>query len=182
MIGAVAAGAALPLMTLVFGSSTTSFNEYAMNQSDSQQFQDNINHLVLYFVYLFVGRLVLGYIATLCICIAAARTTNALRKAFLESLLRQDVSHFDMQGNGSAATQVTTSMVSSSEPFVLLMPLARWLPRQPRDSRETVHRHYRHVAILLRIHRCTRCSMETCSDHNEYSTSNGTGRWGMYQS
>jgi ATP-binding cassette subfamily B (MDR/TAP) protein 1 len=102
-------GAALPLMTLVFGSSTSSFNDYAVGQGNSSQFRNSINHLVLYFVYLFIGRFVIGYVATLCICIAAARTTNALRKAFLESLLRKEISHFDLQGNGSAATQVTTN-------------------------------------------------------------------------
>ena len=102
-------GAALPLMTLVFGSSTSSFNDYAVGQGSSDNFQNNINHLVLYFVYLFIGRFVIGYVATLCICIAAARTTNSLRKIFLDSLLRQDISHFDLPDNGSAATQVTTS-------------------------------------------------------------------------
>jgi ATP-binding cassette subfamily B (MDR/TAP) protein 1 len=102
-------GAALPLMTLVFGSSTSSFNDYAVGQGNSAQFKKEINHLVLYFVYLFIARFVIGYVATLCICIAAARTTNALRKAFLESLLRKEISHFDLQGNGSAATQVTTN-------------------------------------------------------------------------
>lgn len=108
--GAVAVGATLPLMTVVFGSSTTSFNNQAVGQGTANQFQDSINRQVLYFVYLFVGRFVIGYIATLCLCVAAARTTNSLRKAFLESLLRKEIYHFDLQGNGSAATQVTTSM------------------------------------------------------------------------
>jgi ATP-binding cassette subfamily B (MDR/TAP) protein 1 len=95
-------------MTLVFGSSTTEFNNQAAGQ-DTSSFTRNINHLILYFVYLFVARFVIGYIATLCICIAAARTTCALRRDFLEKLLRQEVSHFDKAGNGSPATQVTTS-------------------------------------------------------------------------
>jgi len=107
--GAVAVGAALPLMTLVFGSSTSSLNDYAVGNGNAQQFTGKIDRLVLYFVYLFIARFVIGYVATLCICVAAARTTRSLRKAFLESLLRQEVSHFDTQGNGSAATQVTTS-------------------------------------------------------------------------
>ncbi|KAI5198584.1 putative ABC transporter [Aureobasidium subglaciale] len=109
ILGAVVVGAALPLMTLVFGSSTSSFNNYAVGEGNSNQFQSDINRLVLYFVYLFIGRFVIGYVATLCICVAAARTTNSLRKAFLESLLRKEISHFDLQGNGSAATQVTTN-------------------------------------------------------------------------
>ena len=96
-------------MTLVFGSSTASFSSFAAGQGNAQQFTAQINHLVLYFVYLFAARFVIGYVATLCICIAATRTTRSLRKAFLESLLRQEVWYFDREGNGSPATQVTMS-------------------------------------------------------------------------
>ncbi|TKA76378.1 hypothetical protein B0A55_05265 [Friedmanniomyces simplex] len=88
--GGVAVGAALPLMTLVFGSSTAAFNNVATGQSNAQQFTAHINHLVLYFVYLFIARFVIG-------------------KAFLDSLLRQEVWYFDREGNGSPATQVTTN-------------------------------------------------------------------------
>lgn len=111
---AVASGAALPLMTIVFGSSTSTISGQTSSPGDAQRFKQKIDHLVLYFVYLFVARFVLGYIGTLCACVAAARTTNALRKAFLESLLRQGIPHFDKPGNGSVATQVTTSMHSCS--------------------------------------------------------------------
>lgn len=106
--GAIAVGAALPLMTLVFGRSTAEFNQQATGRNSSS-FTKNINGLVLYFVYLSVARFVIGYLGTLCICIAAARTTCALREDFLDRLLRQDVAHFDKEGSGSAATQVTTS-------------------------------------------------------------------------
>jgi len=114
LTGSVVVGAALPLMTLVFGSSTASFNNFAVGQGSSRQFTAQINHLVLYFVYLFVARFVIGYLGTLCICIAATRTTRSLRKAFLESLLRQEVWHFDNEDNGSPATQVTMSSCSLS--------------------------------------------------------------------
>jgi ATP-binding cassette subfamily B (MDR/TAP) protein 1 len=110
-------------MTLVFGSSTASFTNHATGQDDSQQFTRNINHLILYFVYLFVARFVIGYVATLCICTAAARTTCALRKAFLDKLLRQEISHFDKEGSGSAATQVTTSRCSSNLTIALYVLL-----------------------------------------------------------
>lgn len=95
-------------MTLVFGQSAQTFTSFSSD--DPSGFQDQVNTLVLYFVYLFVGRFVIGYISTLCVCAGAARTTNAVRKAFLESLLRKDIAHFDLEGNGSAASQVTTSM------------------------------------------------------------------------
>jgi len=114
LTGGVAVGAALPLMTLVFGSSTASFSNFAAGQGNAQQFTAQINHLVLYFVYLFVARFVIGYVATLCICIAATRTTRSLRKTFLKSLLRQEVWHFDKEGNESPATQITMSTWSST--------------------------------------------------------------------
>lgn len=97
-------------MSLVFGESAKTFSNFSASQGDPTAFQAEVRTLVLYFVYLFVGRFIIGYIATLCVCSAAVRTTNALRKAFLESLLRKDIAHFDLEGNGSAAAQVTTSM------------------------------------------------------------------------
>lgn len=97
-------------MTLVFGQSASTFSDFSSTQNDPGAFQDQVETLVLYFVYLFVGRFIIGYIATLCVCSAAARTTNAIRKAFLESLLRKDIAHFDLEDNSSAAAQVTTSM------------------------------------------------------------------------
>jgi ATP-binding cassette subfamily B (MDR/TAP) protein 1 len=109
---AIATGATLPLMTLVFGSSTSSVNSYGSSQqSNNEQLHRRIDNLVLWFVYLFVARFVLGYVGTLCICIAAARTTKSLRKNFLEKLLRQEITHFDVIGGGSVAGQVTTSIV-----------------------------------------------------------------------
>ncbi|GAB7366799.1 hypothetical protein MBLNU230_g0751t1 [Neophaeotheca triangularis] len=106
---AIVSGASLPLMTLVFGQSTSSFSSYAAGTTEAQEFTSRINELVLYFVYLFVGRFVLGYVGTLCACVAAARTTRAIRRAFLSATLRQEVGYFDQSGNGSPATQVTTN-------------------------------------------------------------------------
>ena len=121
-ICAIATGATLPLMTLVFGSSTSSVNSYGSSQQgNKQQFHRRIDELVLWFVYLFVARFLLGYVGTLCICIAAARTTKSLRKHFLEKLLRQEITYFDVKGGGSVAGQVTTSNVyASSHPLMLV--------------------------------------------------------------
>ena len=41
--------------------------------------------------------------------VAAIRTTKAIRLAFLEHILRQEVWYFDKQGNGAIASQVTTN-------------------------------------------------------------------------
>lgn len=109
LLAAVASGAALPLMTLVFGQFTTDFNNFAAGRSSADEFRNRVDNFVLWFIYLFVARFVLTYFTTVAISIAGIRTTRALRKAFLESTLRQEVWHFDKMDNGSAATQVTTN-------------------------------------------------------------------------
>jgi ATP-binding cassette, subfamily B (MDR/TAP), member 1 len=68
-----------------------------------------VNHFVLNFIYLFVGRFIASYIATVCISITATRITKAIRRAFLEHLLRMEIAHFDKAKNGSAAAQITTN-------------------------------------------------------------------------
>ncbi|OAP63660.1 hypothetical protein AYL99_02887 [Fonsecaea erecta] len=106
---AVASGAAFPLMSLVFGTFTTKFNNFASGASTPQQFKDDVDHFVLWFIYLFIGKLGATYIATGAISISATRTTRSFRKAFLEATLRQEIWHFDRQTNGATATQVTTN-------------------------------------------------------------------------
>jgi ATP-binding cassette, subfamily B (MDR/TAP), member 1 len=96
-------------MTLVFGSSTSAFNDVATGAQSRAEFSNRINHLVLYFVYIFVARFVIGYVGTLAISIAAARVTRSVRQAYLEATLRQEISFFDQESTGSAATQVTTN-------------------------------------------------------------------------
>lgn len=106
---AIAAGAALPLMTLVFGGFTSKFNAFAAGERSPQDFRNDVDGFVLWFIYLFVARFVVVYISNTAISIAAIRTTRTIRKAFLESTLRQEVWHFDKESNGSISSQVTTN-------------------------------------------------------------------------
>ncbi|KEF60057.1 uncharacterized protein A1O9_04907 [Exophiala aquamarina CBS 119918] len=106
---AIASGSSLPLMTLIFGSFTNKFNEFGSGGSSPAEFRDDVDSFVLWFVYLFIGKFFATYIATATITISSIRTTRTLRHAFLECTLRQEVWHFDKQGNGAVATQVTTN-------------------------------------------------------------------------
>ncbi|KAK4502842.1 hypothetical protein PRZ48_006268 [Zasmidium cellare] len=109
LTASVASGAALPLMTLVFGQFTTDFNNFSSGKSTPDEFRSKVDSFVLWFIYLFVARFALTYFTNVTISIASIRTTRTLRKRFLESTLRQEVWHFDKSDNGSAATQVTTN-------------------------------------------------------------------------
>jgi ATP-binding cassette, subfamily B (MDR/TAP), member 1 len=108
-ICSIASGATLPLMTLIFGQFTTRFNNFSVGLTSPRQFRNDVDNFVLWFVYLFVARFAISYIANVAITIAAIRTTKSLRRSFLEATLRQHVWHFDEQSNGAAATQVTTN-------------------------------------------------------------------------
>ena len=105
----IASGATLPLMTLIFGGFTTKFNDFATGATTPSQFRSDVDHYTLWFIYLFIARFTVTYIANVCITFAAMRTTRALRKRFLECTLRQEVWHFDKPSNGSPASQVTTN-------------------------------------------------------------------------
>ncbi|RVD87317.1 uncharacterized protein DFL_001559 [Arthrobotrys flagrans] len=106
----IASGAALPLMTIVFGRFTAKFTNFAADPAQSgDQFIRDVNSFILYFVYLFVGRFVTTYIAVTAITVAATRTVRNIRQAFLEHLLRMEISHFDKADSGATATQVTTN-------------------------------------------------------------------------
>ncbi|EME44943.1 hypothetical protein DOTSEDRAFT_52355 [Dothistroma septosporum NZE10] len=104
IVGSIASGAALPLMTLVFGQFTTDFNNFTAGRTTPDQFRNRVDSFVLWFIWLFIARLGLAYIVNVLVSIAAIRTTRTLRKAFLESTLRQEVWHFDELGLGNAVS------------------------------------------------------------------------------
>ena len=106
---AIASGSSLPLMTLIFGSFTNKFNQFSAGDTSPAQFRDDVDSFVLWFIYLFIGKFFVTYIATATITISSIRTTRKLREVFLASTLRQEIWHFDKQGNGAIATQVTTN-------------------------------------------------------------------------
>ena len=80
---AIASGSSLPLMTIIFGSFTNKFNTYGAGGSNTNQFRDDVDSFVLWFIYLFIGKFVVTYIATAAISVSAIRTTRKLRDSFL---------------------------------------------------------------------------------------------------
>jgi hypothetical protein len=61
---AIASGAALPLMTILFGSLQGTFGDYFAGQLSYDDFIDEMTGFVLYFVYLAIGEFVTVYIST----------------------------------------------------------------------------------------------------------------------
>ncbi|PNS20971.1 Leptomycin B resistance protein pmd1 [Sphaceloma murrayae] len=96
-------------MALIFGEFTTKFTANTTTGANAQGFLNDVNTFVLWFVYLFLGRLVVLYVANMTISTAAIRTTRTIRKQILECTLRQEIWYFDTQTSGSIASQITTN-------------------------------------------------------------------------
>lgn len=112
---AIGAGAALPLMTLVFGAMVNAFNKWGQVDANGnplltpQSFRHTINKNALWFVYLFIGKFVLVYLHTTCFTIAAVRMTRGLRLAYVQSILKQEIAYFDTCTPGAVATRISTN-------------------------------------------------------------------------
>lgn len=57
-IASIVAGAALPLMTIIFGNLQGTFQDYFLGRTSYDDFTDEMSHYVLYFVYLAIGEFV----------------------------------------------------------------------------------------------------------------------------
>ncbi|KAI0914184.1 ABC transporter-like protein [Ustulina deusta] len=108
---ALGAGAAFPIMTIIFGQLIGRIA--SVRGTTIQQAQGEYRHLiseyVLYLVYLFIARFVLGYIATLGFRMLSLRISSSLRLAYVKALLELPVSLLDTQPPGQIAAIITAT-------------------------------------------------------------------------
>lgn len=106
-ICAIAAGAALPLMTVIFGNLQGTFQDYFSGVTSYDDFTDELARLVLYFVYLAIGEFVTMYIATVGFIYSGEHISGKIREHYLESCMRQNIGFFDKLGAGEVTTRIT---------------------------------------------------------------------------
>ncbi|KAI0001393.1 P-loop containing nucleoside triphosphate hydrolase protein [Xylariaceae sp. FL0662B] len=114
VIGALGAGAPFPLMTILFGRLIGSFAHVDASwtvEDAKARYTRIVNENVyrVYMVYLFIGRLVLGYISALGFRIISLRISSSLRLAYIKALLGLQVSLLDTQPPGQIAAIITTT-------------------------------------------------------------------------
>lgn len=95
-------------MTVVFGSLTQSFSNVTSGSSDAQQFQHDVNHKTLYFIYIAVAVFAATYCYTTCFIIAGENITKRVREEYLHAILRQNIAYFDKLGAGEVTTRITS--------------------------------------------------------------------------
>lgn len=107
---AVASGAAMPSMTIIFGGMQGVFQDYFYEETSYDEFESRITEYVLYFVYLGIGQFVASYVATVAYIYVGEHITSKIRRRYLESCLRQNIGFFDNIGAGEVTTRLTADM------------------------------------------------------------------------
>jgi ATP-binding cassette, subfamily B (MDR/TAP), member 1 len=104
------AGAALPLMNVVFGRLVGSFNGYFIPGSNvsKDEFLASVNQNALYILYLFIAKFVLSYISIYSFRMTGIRISATIRMAYLVALFNQPISVIDKLPSGAATDSLTT--------------------------------------------------------------------------
>ena len=109
-VAAIAAGAALPAMTIIFGGIQEVFQDLALGDTTISEFKQEMAGYVLYFVYIAVATFTATYIANMGFIYTGERITGALRQKYLESCLRQNIGFFDKVGAGEVTVKITSDI------------------------------------------------------------------------
>ncbi|KIY50319.1 P-loop containing nucleoside triphosphate hydrolase protein [Fistulina hepatica ATCC 64428] len=123
LIGAVGAGAAQPLMTLLFGRLINDFTNFATvlylidegNQEAKAEFPavakaffHAASQNAEYLVFIGMGMFVCTYLFMFIWVYTAEMNAKRIREKYLEATLRQDIAYFDHVGAGEIATRIQT--------------------------------------------------------------------------
>ncbi|KAE8819711.1 ABC transporter B family member 4 [Hordeum vulgare] len=95
LVGTLAAlgnGVSQPLMTVIFGDLIDAFGG-----ATSANVLHRVNKAVLSFVYLGIGTAVVSFLQVACWTITGERQATRVRSLYLKSVLRQDISFFDVE-------------------------------------------------------------------------------------
>ncbi|KAK6854957.1 ABC multidrug transporter Mdr1 [Apiospora arundinis] len=104
---AIAAGAALPLLSIFFGQLTFAFQEVALNTITFNEFESQLVKNVVYFVYVGIAEFFTVYISTVGFIYTGEHITQRIRAEYLKAILRQNVAYFDNLGAGEITTRIT---------------------------------------------------------------------------
>ncbi|RMZ83543.1 hypothetical protein DV738_g1088, partial [Chaetothyriales sp. CBS 135597] len=105
-LASIGGGAALPLMTVIFGNLSGTFQGLFLGTL-KESFTSILNRYVLYFVYLAIAEFFLTYISTVLFLYVGEHITSKVRQEYLRAILRQNIGFFDKLGAGEVTTRIT---------------------------------------------------------------------------
>ncbi|KAM0748705.1 P-loop containing nucleoside triphosphate hydrolase protein [Meredithblackwellia eburnea MCA 4105] len=138
LLCAIIAGAAEPLMTVVFGGLTTAFTRYATAATTAasgdpaavealriarDHLLREVNKDALYLVYIAIGKFATTWIYTGAFVFTGEAITRRIREAYLKAVLRQNIAYFDKLGAGEVTTRLATDTHLIQEGISTKVPL-----------------------------------------------------------
>ncbi|KAF6223524.1 hypothetical protein HO133_000367 [Letharia lupina] len=106
-ICAIAGGAVLPLMTVIFGQLTGIFQGYFQQTISHSHFNAELSHFTLYFIYLAIAEFITIYTCTVGFIYTGEHIAGKIREQYLAAILRQNIAFFDKLGAGEITTRIT---------------------------------------------------------------------------
>ena len=123
-ICAIIGGAVMPLMTvwmgaavltvfsltvsqIIFGQLAGTFSTFISGTLSLEEFNADISHFTLYFLYLAIGEFVTIYICTVGFIYSGEHISSKIREQYLAAILRQNIAFFDKLGAGEITTRIT---------------------------------------------------------------------------
>ncbi|KAH8129751.1 ATP-binding cassette, subfamily B (MDR/TAP), member 1 [Trichoderma asperellum] len=103
---AIAAGAILPLLSILFGQLTSAFQRISLNAIEYHDFEAQLNKNVLYFVYIGIAEFATVYVSTVGFIYTGEHITQKIRQEYLKAILRQNIAYFDNLGAGEITTRI----------------------------------------------------------------------------
>ena len=104
---AIAGGAVMPLMTVIFGQLTGVFQDFFQGKMSPSDYVSALNHFTLYFIYLAIGEFVTIYICTVGFIYSGEHIAQKIREQYLAAIMRQNIAFFDKLGAGEITTRIT---------------------------------------------------------------------------
>ncbi|KMZ73429.1 ABC transporter B family member 21 [Zostera marina] len=101
-LAAIANGLSLPIMSILFGEVIDSFGT---NSADTKNIVKEVSKIVLKFVYLGLGSGIVSFLQVSCWMITGERQSSRIRGLYLKSILRQDITFFDMETSTGEVVQ-----------------------------------------------------------------------------
>ncbi|KAH7179814.1 uncharacterized protein B0J16DRAFT_364351 [Fusarium flagelliforme] len=109
-ICAIIAGALNPLVPLIYGFIVSVFNGFSNGSVEASKLRSEISTFSLYYVYLSIALFVFTYLGTLGFYFSGDRIARALRIAYLEAVIRQNMAFFDVLPPGEISNRIMSDM------------------------------------------------------------------------
>ena len=93
---------------VIFGKLTGLFQGLILHTLPANQFNHDLSHYTLYFIYIGIAEFVTVYISVVGFIYTGEHITQKIREHYLAAILRQNIAYFDKLGAGEVTTRITS--------------------------------------------------------------------------